>query len=479
MPPGDPPSPGVRNRVVVNTFLLTASTMLARIAMFGLGVVLARSLGAEDFGRYGLGVALAAIVVPLTDLGTSAYIAREVARSRADGEAQIQSLLRARVLFAIAGNLLAAGLVVLLATDGRTEAAVLLALGSAAFDGLAQFGFGYFQGLERMSVQARTTSLTSLARALGGIAIALITESLPAVLVWSLAMGVAQAGVTGALTRREAIAARTLPRVQPAWRTVLAMGAVSILVMVILRADAVLLGALRSEREVGWYAAAWALMAGLQILPWTISVSLGPVFARTHGNDPDAFARAWGAGFRAVVILASPVALIVTLLAGPIVARLYGSAYEEAATPLAIVVWSMPLAAMSSIATSALRGAGREGTLTRIMALGATGNIAVNLWVISRFGVDGAAAVNVGTELLIFGALILAIRQPGLPAIPGLAWIPFVAALLAVAATALALHGQVPVELAVAASAFVYGAIAMLTQLVTPEDLRLLRRSPV
>lgn len=451
--------------------------MLARLAMFGLGVVLARTLGAADYGRYGLGVAAATIVLPLSDLGTGQYLAREMARSREGGHRQLPALRRARILSGLVVNALAFALVAVAVDDGRTEAAVMLALAAAGLDGLAQFTFGYFQGLERMRFQANLTTGVALARAGGGIAIAVATGSLLGVLAWSVAVGAAQAGFSGDRLGRVLAATRAVPR-SPAWRTVLAVGAVTIFVNITLRADSVLIGVLQSERQVGYYTAAWALMGGLQIVPWMLAVALGPVFARTFETDRALYRRSWNEGLRAVVLLAVPVALLVSLLADPLVALLFGPRYEPTVTALAILAWSVPLAGLNSVATLGLRGAGRERVLVLVMATGAVFNVGLNLWAIGEAGIDGAAAVNVGTELLVLVGLTLVAARLGLVPLPRLPLARLGAALAALAAAAVLLRDRVPVELAAAAAAAAYAAVAWRTALVTRGDLAHLRRHP-
>ncbi len=475
---GSEGGPQVGGRSVAhNTAALAAGTLAARIAMFGLGIVLARELGVDDYGRFGLGVALGTILVPLTDFGASSYLARDVARSRERGEGQLPALIRVRLLSAGVGNILAFAAVFLLVDDGKTEAAIMLALGAAAFDGLAQFGYGYFEGLERMDVEAKARTLTSLVRAIGGIAIALTLGSLVAVLVWLLVVGVAQAAWSARLLQpvRRALRGQKQPLPAPTWRTVLAMGTVTIFVMITLRADTVLIGALQSEREVGWYTAAWTLMSGLQILPWTISVALGPVFARTFWTDEAAYRRTWQQGLRAVLLISLPMALLVSLLAGPVVGRLFGADYAPAVTALAIVIWSLPLAALNSVATLALRGAGRERTLTIVFGLGAIGNIGVNLWAIPRFGIDGAAAVNIGTEAAIFAGLMAMARHHRLVVALRLRLLRLLLALGVLAGLAVAIRDHVPVELALLVPTLGYGGVALVLGLVSREELRTLR----
>lgn len=479
MPSGASPAAG-RRSVAHNAVLLAGSSILARLAMLALAVALGRIIGPEDYGRYGLGVALGVIAVPLTDLGMTPFVTRETARLGVAGDPLATRVARVRAFATIAATAVVALATWLVVDDERTALAIVLVVASASLDGLAQFGFGYFQGREHMGMQARLTSLASLARSIGGIALALATGSLVAVLVWLIVAGAAQAVAASRAMRRATgrLATPTAWRSLP-WRTILAMGAMTVFVAITQRADAVILGLLRGEADVGLYTAAFAIMGGLQIIPWTAAVAMGPVFARTFDSDRAAFARTWSDGLRTVLLTSLPIALLVALLSEPLIARLFGAAFSDAGPVLAILIWSVPLAGLATIAAAALRGARHERWLTSIIGAGTAANVALNLWAIDRFGATGAAAVNAGTELLLvvlLGAAIVRLGVAGPPRMPALR---MALALAALAAIAVVLRDRAAVELSLAAGAAGYAAVAWATRLVTAADLRaVLSRTP-
>lgn len=464
---------GTAARVLRNASLLTAATIGTRLAMFALGVVLARELGPESYGRYGIALALAVVLVPVADAGLTPYVTREVARNRETGEAVLRAALRAKLL--LSGLIFAGvGAVSVAVAEGELLAALLLVTLSQLLDGVSAFVYGYFRGREWMGVEARLTTAASFARSLGGIALVLLTGTLAPALVWLAVVALLQVG----WSLRRLVWALGAPagRAVLDWRTAVTMGAIAIFVMVYGRADAVLVGWLVGEAAAGLYTAAYTLLLGLQILPWMIAVALGPVFVRAHATDADLLRRSWSEGLRAILVLSLPLALAPALLADGLLELLFGSDYEEAATALAILVWSTPLAALGAVLTGVLRAGGRERALLVVAAGAAAGNIGANLALIPRYGIEAAAAVTIATEVVGLAAMCAVAVRSGLVPAPRLPLLRLAAALTALTAVAVAgVPGGVAATGLAAGAA--YAAVLVATRVVGPRELALLREA--
>ncbi|HEU4657595.1 MAG TPA: flippase [Capillimicrobium sp.] len=476
-PAAEPQAPA-RATVGRNALLLTGATIAARLATFALAIAMGRALGAESYGLYGLASAIATVVVPVADLGLTPYVVREVARLGGSSRDLVRRCAAVKALTSL-GTLALAGLAVLaLRPDGELAAALLLVLAATLADGVAQFVFGFFQGRERMGFEAAATTATSLARSAGGIALVVALGELEPVLVWIAATSLAQMALT-ALRLRRALREAAPAAVSPpprgiAWGSVTAMGLVTIFAMVYLRADSILIGAISGEEEVGWYTAAYTLMAALQIVPWMLAVALAPVFARTHAGDRAAFARAWERGVRAVALLALPLALVTSLLATPIVERLYGAGFGAGGSALAILAWSTPVWALNMVVSGALRGAHRERWLTVVTGGGALLNVALNVWAIDAFGIDGAAAVTVATEGAVLVALAALALRAGIVAPPRLP-LARIAVALAVAAAVAVAGRDLEVLVVAPAAALAYAAALAAMRVLGADELAAIR----
>jgi O-antigen/teichoic acid export membrane protein len=453
-----------------NALLLSVATVVARLSGFALAVVMGRRLGPAGYGVYGYAAALGFVLVPIADLGLTPYLTREVARDPTSGEALVERVLRIRLATSIGLVTLVALAAVITGSSSQTLLVIVLVVGAALVDGLATVFYGYFAGRERMALEATLSAVTAVLRAVGGIAIMLATGDLVPAAAWILAVGLGQLAWASSRTS----SGRTHPRRPPppiTWRTALSLGFTAIAVMAYLRADTVLVGWILSDRDVGWYAAAYTLLLGVQVVPHMIGRALFPVFARTWAGDQrDAFVASWRRGVRAVLLIALPISIVISVLAGPIVERFFGDGFAPAGAALAVLVWSSPLAALNTVAFGALRGAGRDSLLTRVSLAAAAGNVVVNLWAIPAYGIRGAAVVTVVTEALILVAQTAPAISTGLLPFPKLPYGRLGVALAVLAVVAMAVRGAA-VETALAACLATYAAALLATGAARPAEL--------
>jgi O-antigen/teichoic acid export membrane protein len=470
-----------RAGVARNVALLTLATAAARACGFGLAIALGRGLGAEDYGRYAFAAAVVTVIAPLADLGLTPYLLREVAGRGGGAVALTRRCVHVKL---VSSALTLAGLsAAALVLEGDAEMRLaLVALGAGAMlDSLSQFVYAWLQGAERMGYEATATTAAAFVRSLGGIAFVVAGTGLGGVVAWIAAVAAVQAAWAG-LRLRRLLTALGDPGSPAAgrinWGSVLAMGLVTVFTMVYLRADSVLLGWMRDATAVGWYTSAYTVTGTLQILPWMLAVGLAPVFARTHGRDPAAFAAAWNDGLRIVTIVAVPLALLTSLLADAIVRLLYGARFLPGGPALAVLVWSTPVWAWNMLVSGALRGAKQERLLTIVTGAGAVVNVAVNLWAIPRFGLQGAAAVTVATEALVLLTLATRAIATGVISVPRLPVGRLLGALALLAVLTVSLRDAAWVVAAVmGTAAYVLALVA--TRVVGRADLQRIRRALV
>jgi len=157
-----------------------------------------------------------------------------------------------------------------------------------------------------------------------------------------------------------------------------------------------------------------------------------------------------------------PIAVGGWLLALPLVTAVFGTAYGPAAPAFAILVWSIPLSLVRDIPIVALITHGQERTVLRVTGIVVVLNIALNLALIPRFGMVGAAVATVVTEGARMVLAFITVQRYGL-GLPSwrLVWRPFAAAaaMLAVLSWGVAM----PVWGVVLLGAGTYGLVLMLT----------------
>lgn len=450
-----------RSSIARNAVVLSVANVIARACVLGLAIAMGRGLGVREYGRYGFAVALATIVVPISDIGISSYVWREVASLGRSGDATARALSRLKLWLSLATVLIAGGIA--LVTSAPPSAALLIVvLAAAVADGASAFVFGYLQGRERMGFEAWWTVATGLTRSLGGIVIVIVTGQLMPVVLWLLAVSSVQVIAATRRFRAEVSVGDSGSPAPVAWGSLVAMGVLAASVLVYIRADSVLLGISLGRRAVGLYTAAYSLMGAVQIIPLQISQAVVPALSRTYASGRTEFLAIWDAGHRIVLVVALPLALMTALMSVEALRIPYGRLYSPASAALAVLVWAGPLGVVNALGAGALFAARRERWPALVSILAMVLNVGLNLWAIPSFGLVGAAGVTIGTEaavlMLQFAFLVrtCSVRLPRLP------WRALAASLAAmVGATELARGlGLIP---QIVAGVLSYAAVAAVT----------------
>jgi O-antigen/teichoic acid export membrane protein len=235
----------------------------------------------------------------------------------------------------------------------------------------------------------------------------------------------------------------------------------ALLGLAVFNSDLLFLRAFGDRATVGLYAAAYALVSFLINVAATYSLSLIPPLAQLSGNPLERqsmYSTAWARALAIVV----PVAVGGGLIAHEAITVFFGPAFAPASAVLIVLLISVPLSVLRSVAASALMAQGREDILFRTVLIAATMNIALNLVAVPLFGMLGAAAVTVLTELLRLVlaqryATSLGIRAPGLTR----HWKTALASIIMAASVALGFRHTLVPAIAVGAAVYAVGLFAL------------------
>jgi len=183
--------------------------------------------------------------------------------------------------------------------------------------------------------------------------------------------------------------------------------------------------------------------------------------SRYAKDSHESLVRAYQLAIRLLVMVALPIAILVTVLATPLIRILGGAAFlPDSATALTLLIWSIPVGFVNSVTQYVLIAVGQQRFLTRAFVIGVTFNIVANLIMIPRYGFAGAAVVTILSEWSLLFPFYYAVRRYVAP-LPwvDLLWRQAVAA-LGMAVTAVLLRHQP--WLAAALSSLVYLALLLL-----------------
>ena len=410
-----PPSVTRHDAAVGRSFLtLGVGEAVARIVAFAATVYLARTLGASLYGVIVLATAILLYLTFLTDCGVDALGVREVAAAPNALATLVPDTLGARFLVggALALLTVALGLTLLPQPEGAILAAFACTLPIIAL------GTRWVHlGLEQAGRASLGRLLTEVAMV--GVVLALVRR--PEDLALVPIAHIAGEGL-GAL-----LLLRLLPRAIGRLRVVLAPQKVRALLraswplivhamlgLAIFNSDFIFLRIFRDSASVGIYAAAYTLISFFLNLGATYTMTLLPVLTRVRDDRPAATALYDGA-LAQVLAGAIPVAVGGFLVAPRVIDLVFGAAYLEAALPLQILLWSIPVALIRNVSQGALIAYQRQDQLMLTATWAAGTNVALNILLIPSWGLAGAAAATLLTEVLRTTLAAGYARRLGLP----------------------------------------------------------------
>ncbi len=463
------------HRTARATAFAVAATAIEKGGAMLLLLFIARTLGAEDFGRYAALMALLTFVQLGAEFGQEPVLVRLLAQGAAgDTQRLVGGAMAMRLAFTTIGGALLIVVGARLLPIGAATLA-LAAGGLVATSGaVLRAVFRTEQRLDRLCIVA-LVNVTTFAGALA-IARAWDLGLAGAVAAWSV-------GQLGSSLTATALA-RQILLVRPRWRHAVtarlarsgwALALNALLLTVTFRVGQLVVVDLLGAEQGGYLAAGSRLAEGFALIPEPLMLVLLPAFS---AYDLAARGAQRALGVRVVRwlgLFALTVIVAASTAAPTLVALLFGERYLPAVPVLRVSIWLALLAATGSVFTNLLIARGLERVLLAANAVSSLVTVVLSLVVVPRLGFVGAAAVSLAASLLaqVLLALFPATRADVLACVRPL-WAPCALALaLVLAGTYLAGPplAMTPIATAVfLGSTVAVGAFGM-------EDVRLLRRA--
>jgi O-antigen/teichoic acid export membrane protein len=398
-------------RFVRNSALLVAVEIITKILGVVFFALIARFLGAGEVGLYAFALAMANFIVIPARFGFENLVQREVGREPAStrqylwGVGAVKGLISLGILglFGIA-----------LAVTGRQDLTILLlAAGFSLMFSFMEFLNAFFRANQRPEFELAVRLLFSLSNLLLGILVLYAGWRLRGVLLTQL-INVAVAVIMGTL-----ILARIAPPGRCAWNWQVVWGYIAaatpfagILVSLYFsnQIGIIILKLFTGTTEVGYIAAALRLFDNLTLIPAAIMGAFLPIMSQLYVRSVGGFARTLRFTVKYLFILSVPPAVIMAILARPIVVFLYGESFLPSAPALQILSLPLLFSFWNYACTNVLIARNEEGPLLWLTWLTAGIHVSANLLFISAFSYLGAGLAILTTQG-IFGIILYGLQM--------------------------------------------------------------------
>ena len=459
-----PESGSAARRVAANALSPFAAQIVTRALMLGYGIAQYRLIGGEG-GRFLGDYFIAALIFMYTstvaDWGLGTLLTREVAKGRDAAEAnqEVGRLFRQTLALRLAISLVLfvpVGLFVLIYTtlfnlsgEGAWATLVLtLSLLPGAFSGSVT---ALLYAYERMSLPAAIGVITALVNVVlgvgalflgGGIvglaAAAALTTLLTALIFWRI---LRRDFPWLRATRLSVERGAATSLLQTGWPLMLN----ALLVGLFFRADQFIIKASAghepgmteeqlekaSTLEVERYQAAYSFLNFVLLITPAVTLALFPRMARHAATDRPRLASEYAFALKVLLIVSVPIVALTVWFAPLLIAVLTGGKPEylpESAVALQILIFFLPFSFVNGITQYVLIALDLQRLITRAFAATVVVNLAANLLLVPRFGINGAAVATVLSELVLLGPfLVWTAREIGRVPLVSLALKPLLA----------------------------------------------------
>jgi O-antigen/teichoic acid export membrane protein len=185
-------------------------------------------------------------------------------------------------------------------------------------------------------------------------------------------------------------------------RPALTMGFTNAMGLLNYNFDSLLLGFLKGPQLVAWYSAGYRPVTVALQLPLTYFQGLFPALSQEFARDRAAFERLVQRSMRLCAVFALPLGVGGTMLAEPLVTALFGAGFRESAAPMSVLVWSAALVILRGSLRHGLNAAGQQHLDLRCAFTSTMVNVGLNLALIPRYGMIGAATATVLADFVWF-----------------------------------------------------------------------------
>lgn len=450
----------VAGRVARAFVALGSGEVAARLIAFAGTLYVARTLGPARYGVIGFALAVLLYLQRIADAGFDLGVGvREVAARREEVARMVPALLtiRAAIAVALAGLTAILSLILLPSPDGKVlaiYAGALVAVGLST--SWVHVGLEHARRVATARVIGEGVAFTVLVLVVHGPAdishvpvAQIVGDGLTAVILLAI---LARTGMRVVPRLDVAVA---LPLLRQGWRLM----AASLFGLALYNSDLLFLRYFRGSESVGYYAAAYTVVGFCLNVGIAYGLSLLPVLSASR-EQPGQRRELYQTALAHVFVVLIPVVVGGAIVAPGIVGLILGPTYYPAGLALRMLIWSLVPGILCNVVVIGLLSAGRESDVLRAFA----GTLAVvtilDIVLISRFGIAGAAVATVVGETVRLALTMYAAHRV---ALGGISLVRLWRPVAAVSAMAFALWFLRPANLvaaiAIGACAYVLGLI--------------------
>ena len=404
-------------RIAKNAGITFIGSNLLRILTAFLVVLIARYLGDVEYGKFTFALSFTGLFFILTDLGTRILIVRDIAQNKKEAPKIVANVLMLKFI----SSLIVYFLILLMAHSLNYSKETIIAVAIAAFglmfDSFSTTVSSIFQAYERLEFPAFARIIRIVVRFAFTIPLLIKGSSFLAVLAVYAGVNLLDFIISLIICYSKFVnlnfefdrklIASLLKRSFPFLLS-------GIFVTIYFRVDVTLMsklaptflegvyGNVEREAVIGWYSAAYNLLDAVTSLPIALSASVLPVAIVYFKEPRETLSDLFSISTKFLTYLSIPIAVGISILSSKIVLFLYGTRYSNASLALSILIWTLVPLCINYMMGAAMIALHEEKKGVIVLFLNVVVNVLLNLYLIPKYSLYGAAIATVLTEIFYF-----------------------------------------------------------------------------
>ncbi|MBU2542379.1 flippase [Patescibacteria group bacterium] len=396
-----------------NTAFMTIASVGQKVISFVYFTLIARNIGAEGTGKYFFALSFTTVFVVFIDLGLTQVLIREGAKSKERLQKYFSSVIFTKIFLGVLTYLVAFAVINIMGYPVETRHLVYLSAVTMLFDSIHLTIYGVLRAIGNLKYEAIGvigSQLTTLI--LGTTFLYLKFPLIFLILAFTIPSFLNVIYSSIVLFKKYKI--RLQAKLDKQVLRFMALIAVPFALTAIFGRvysyiDSILLSKLAGDIAVGWYSIPYKITYAFQFMPLALVAALYPKFSKYFEKDKERLSYVFERGMKYLLVIVFPIAIGIGVLARDIILSLYTAEYMNSILPLQILLAGLVFSYMSFPIGAFLNACNRQVTQTIIVFFVMVINIILNVVLIPKIGVVGAAvsALIGNICLTVFGYSIM------------------------------------------------------------------------
>lgn len=397
--------------VTQNTSFLTAASVLQKVISFAYFTVVARVIGVENTGVYFFAITFTTIFTVVADFGLGPILTREAARHDDQAATYFNIAFWGKVIFGLGAYILVVFFINIFDYPVLTKTLVYISGITMFLDNLGAAFYSIFRARKNLIYESiGIVGMQATTLAVGSVALFLHWPLHWLILAYTIPSFLNLLYVSFFLRRVYGISvtgkfdwAILKMFLILSWPFALA----GIISRLYAYSDSLLMSKMLSATELGYWSVPYKITFAFQFIPAALSASIFPVMSGLYITEKekigDLFVKSW----RYLFAIVFPLTLGLIALAEPVIVKLYKPQFAPAVPVLQILLVSLIFGFLGFVTGATLNATNRQRVQTALLAVVLVINIILNLVLLPKFGIVGAAiAALVSNFVLCLGGYL-------------------------------------------------------------------------